>query len=99
MVLFVLTYLTVRVPLSNFHREGELSQIATAITLFPLPIFVGIRGIYNIDELFVEEYAALLWIEFITGVLLPMVIMIVLFAPSVSTCTCGYVHVHVVMYM
>ena len=72
--------------MSTFHREGELSYQATAITLFPVPIFTIIYTFATTSGVFEEGMLHLInvWIEFTLGVLLPILIMLVLFLPNVS---------------
>ena len=86
--LFVLTFLTLRstMSLSAFHREGRLSYVATAITIFPIPMFTVILAIASTEGAFEEgmEHAIFVWVEFALGVLLPTLIMLVLFLPNVS---------------
>lgn len=87
-ILFVLTFLTLRttVSLSAFHREGRLSYVALAIILTPVPIFTVLLAIASTEEMFEDDviHILLLWVEFALGVLLPMLIMMTLFLPNVS---------------
>ena len=73
--------------LSAFHREGTFSYMATAIVLFPVPIFTVLLAIASTDGAFEEGmvHVVFLWVEFTLGVLLPILIMLVLFLPNVSS--------------
>jgi hypothetical protein len=88
-ILFILTFLTLRstISLSAFHREGRLSYVAMAITLFPVPIFTVVLAIASTEGVLDDEsvmHILLLWVEFTLGVLLPVLIMMTLFLPNVS---------------
>ena len=61
--------------------------MATAIVLFPVPIFTVLLAIASTDGAFEEGmvHVVFLWVEFTLGVLLPILIMLVLFLPNVSS--------------
>ena len=82
--LFALTFLTLRTSrMKTFHHEGQLSFIATAITLFPIPFIVsGALTMVGNDSFM--RHINVIWLEFIMGVLIPILIMLVLFFPNVS---------------
>ena len=83
LLLFVLTLLVANVQRIEFRREGLGSHRAVALAVLPLPALYIAWAILLV-YFPVLRYHALLWIEFaLTGVL-PMLIMIVLFAPNVS---------------
>ena len=60
--------------------------MATAIVLFPIPIFTVILALASTDGAFEEGmvHVIFVWVEFTLGVLLPVLIMLVLFLPNVS---------------
>ena len=81
--LFVLTLLVANVQQIEFRRKGLGSHRAVALAILPLP---GLYITWAILLVYfpVLRYHALLWIEFALTGLIPMMIMIVLFAPNVS---------------
>jgi hypothetical protein len=81
--LFVLTLLVANVKRIEFRREGLGSHRAVALAILPLPALYIAWAILLV-YFPVLRYHALLWIEFALTGLLPMMIMIVLFAPNVS---------------
>ena len=84
LLLFILTLLVANIQRIEFRREGLGSHRAVALAILPLPALYIAWAILLV-YFPVLRYHALLWIEFaLTGVL-PMLIMIVLFAPNVST--------------
>lgn len=82
-LLFVLTLLVANVQRIEFRREGLGSHRAVALAILPLPALYIAWAILLV-YFPVLRYHALLWIEFALTGLLPMMIMIVLFAPNVS---------------
>lgn len=82
LILFILTFLTLRSTMSAFRREGVLSYIATAITLSMIPVFTVILALASAKGVF-EEDVVFVWVEFAVGVLLPILIMATLFLPNV----------------
>ena len=82
--LFVLTFLTLRTSrMKKFHREGQLSFIAIAIALFPVPFVVAVALTVIKKDSF-RGHVSFMWLEFTLGVLIPILIMLVLFFPNVS---------------
>ena len=77
---FVLTFLTLRINMKIFRREGKLSFLAAALVLFPVPIFIVIYS-STIQE---QNQVIVLWTEFIMGSLIPTIVMVLLFLPNVS---------------
>lgn len=86
--LFVLTFLVANVHRLDFRREGLGSHRAVSLAILPLPALYIVWAILLV-YFPVVRYRALLWIEFTLTGLLPMLIMVVLFAPNVS-----FVHKH-----
>lgn len=82
-LLFVLTLLVANVQRIEFRREGLGSHRAVTLAILPLPALYIAWAILLV-YFPVLRYHALLWIEFALTGLLPMTIMIVLFAPNVS---------------
>ena len=82
-LLFVLTLLVANVQRIEFRREGLGSHRAVTLAILPLPALYIAWAILLV-YFPVLRYHALLWIEFALTGILPMTIMIVLFAPNVS---------------
>lgn len=81
--LFILSLLSASVPSADFRREGLVTYKAVVIALLPIPLIFLLRiGILlsNRPELFVAQ----LWVEFCWTSLLPFILLVVLFAPTVS---------------
>ena len=81
--LFILSLLSASVPSANFRREGVVTYKAVVIALLPTPLIFLLRiGILlsQRPELFVAQ----LWAEFCWTSLLPFILLVVLFAPTVS---------------
>ena len=82
--LFILSLLTASVPSSLFRREGLATYKAVVLVILPSPIlFLGRLAIILSDGDF--QYQALLWLEFCWISILPIALMMILFAPIVST--------------
>ena len=82
--LFVLSLLTASVPSSLFRREGLATYKAVVLIILPTPaLFLGRLAIILSSNGF--QYQALLWLEFCWISVLPIILMLVLFAPIVSS--------------
>ena len=81
--LFVLSLLTASVPTSNFRREGVVTYKAVVIILLPTPM-VFLSRIVCLVTGEVELVEVLVWVEFSWTALLPLLLLAVLFAPTVS---------------
>lgn len=81
-VLFLLAFLNTLVHLSVFRREGLQSLQAAVIIFVPIVIATVIQSILKVSFQIVY-LNVILWMEFILGVLLPMLTSAVLFVPNV----------------
>ena len=69
--------------MKTFHREGQLSFIAAAISLFPVLFIVAVSlTLFGSDSFM--RHVRMIWLDFTMGALMPMLIMLVLFFPNVS---------------
>ena len=82
--LFILSLLTASVPSSLFRREGLATYKAVVLIILPTPaLFLGRLAIILSSNGF--QYQAFLWLEFCWISVLPIILMLVLFAPIVSS--------------
>ena len=82
--LFILSLLTASVPSSLFRREGLATYKAVVLIILPTPaLFLGRLAIFLSSNGF--QYQALLWLDFCWISVLPIILMLVLFAPIVSS--------------
>ena len=81
--LFILSLLTASVPSSTFRREGVATYKAVAFVLLPTP-FVFLTRVTVLLSHEPERFEALLWVEFSWTIILPLILLAVLFAPTVS---------------
>ena len=82
--LFILSLLTASVPSSTFRREGVVTYKATAFVLLPTP-FVFLTRVTVILSHKPEQFEVLFWVEFCWNAVLPLILLAVLFAPTVSS--------------
>ena len=81
--LFVLSVLTTTVPSSIFRREGLSASKASLIIILPTPFLFIIRVTLVVSRL-ERGYEVLFWFETIWTILIPFILMLVLFIPTVS---------------
>ena len=84
--LFILSLLTASVPSSTFRREGVATYKAVVFVLLPAPFVFLTRATVLLSHK-PEQFGALLWIEFSWTVILPLILLAVLFGPTVSSYT------------
>ena len=82
--LFILSLLTASVPSSTFRREGVVTYKAVVFVLLPAP-FVFLTRVTVLLSHKPEQFEALFWVEFTWTVILPLILLVVLFAPTVSS--------------
>lgn len=82
--LFILSLLTASVPSSTFRREGVATYKAVVLTLLPAP-FVFIARTAVLLSQNPEQFGVLFWIEFCWTDALSLILLAVLFAPTVSS--------------
>ena len=82
--LFILSLLTASVPSSTFRREGVATYKAVVLTLLPAP-FVFIARAAVLPSQNPEQFGVLFWIEFCWNDALSLILLAVLFAPTVSS--------------
>ena len=81
--LFFLSLITATVPSSTFRRGGLATYKAVVLVILPCPL-VHLARFTLILSQHGLQYHALLWLEFCWTSVLSAVVLIVLFAPSVS---------------
>jgi hypothetical protein len=81
--LFILSLLTASVPSSTFRRQGVATYKAVALTLLPVPLVFLIRAIVLLSHK-PEYIEVLFWVEVCWTTVLPLVLLAVLFGPTVS---------------
>ena len=83
-LLLGLSFITslIRSP-STFHREAVLSLRAVIVILVPVSSVYIVAIFLNI-YVKLTNLESILWIEIVANICLPMLIMLILFGPSVS---------------
>ena len=82
--LFILSLLTASVPSSTFRREGVATYKAVVLTLLPAPFVFIVRAAVLLSQN-PEQFGVLFWIEFCWTDALSLILLAVLFAPTVSS--------------
>lgn len=82
--LFILSLVTASVPSATFRREGVATYKAVVFTLLPAP-FVFLARVTLLLSRNPEQFEVLLGIEFFWTAILPFILFVVLFGPTVST--------------
>lgn len=83
--LFVLSLLTASVPSSTFRREGVATYKVVVLSLLPVPLLFLTRVTVLLARN-PEHFEALFWVEVCWTTVLPLVLLAVLFGPTVSSC-------------
>ncbi len=82
--LFILSLLTASVPSSTFRRQGVATHKAVVLTLLPVPFVFLTRATVLLSHK-PEYIEVLFWVEVCWTTLLPLVLLAVLFGPTVSS--------------
>ena len=82
--LFILSLLTASVPSSTFRREGVATYKAVVLSLLPIPL-VFLTRITVLLSRNPEQFEVLFWIEVCWNNILSLVLLAVLFGPTVSS--------------
>lgn len=92
--LFILSLLTASVPSSIFRREGVATYKAVVFALLPAP-FMFLTRVTVLLSRNPERFEALLWVEFCWTAILPFILFVVLFVPTVRlNCLKIYMNLH-----
>ena len=83
--LFVLSLLTASVPSSTFRREGVATYKAVVLSLLPVPLLFLTRVTVLLSRN-PDHLEVLFWVEVCWTTVLPLVLLAVLFGPTVSSC-------------